>query len=75
MRWFGPAWDAPVCDDREHVETPVGQRCEDCGGEIAEGDQGLVLAYWDGSLDTDEHWKDFPVHLDCLLAMVGVGDE
>jgi hypothetical protein len=38
MRWFGESWGAPVCEDAEHVATPVGCECFEC-----ELDQGFML--------------------------------
>lgn len=64
MKWFGPDWDAPVTEEGEHVETPVGEPCGSCDELIEEGDQGLVLAYYDRNHEI-ECW--FPVHLACLI--------
>ena len=67
MRWFGEDWNAPVCEEGEQVETPFGQPCEDCKRPIEQGDQGIVLVSYE-----DHIVRDFPVHLDCLMGMVGV---
>lgn len=71
MRWFGPSWDAPVCEEGIEVQTPIGQPCEHCGQDIVEGDQGLMLAYLRAHTNGGPRaWSDFPIHLDCLTEMV-----
>jgi hypothetical protein len=65
MNYFGPPWDAPVCDEGEQVETPQGEPCGRCGVAIHYGDRGLLLVYYGDGGPTD-----WPVHLDCLLTAV-----
>jgi hypothetical protein len=65
MRWFGPSWNSPVCEEGEHVPTPVGEPCGYCHDLITEGQQGLVLHSSFGS-------GDWPIHLNCFgLTVLG----
>ena len=65
MRWFGEHWGAPVCDDSEHVPTPVGRRCGSCDKLIEEGDRGFLIPAIDRGLVVREPW-----HFDCLMESV-----
>ena len=40
---FGTLWDAPVCEDAEHVDTPIGYPCAFCPETIEISDRGLIL--------------------------------
>lgn len=44
MTWFGESWDADLCFECDHIETPVGQPCSWCEEEIAEGDRGVTYS-------------------------------
>ena len=68
MRWFGESWDAPVCEEGEHVPTPTGA-CGICDAAIRERDQGLILVRYGPNSTV----LDFPVHIDCLLSLVEPG--
>jgi hypothetical protein len=39
-------WDAPVTDDHEPINAPVGERCMWCRELIAEGDNGRIAPVW-----------------------------
>lgn len=41
MEYFGEKWDAPVTDDADQIDAPVGEKCMSCREPVAEGDQGL----------------------------------
>lgn len=71
MKWFGKSWGAPISDNGEHVETPVGITCFYCGNEIDDGDRGVVLPYPGRSKD------EVAYHLHCYLTATGgsEGDE
>jgi hypothetical protein len=43
MRWFGPSWNAPVCELGKHAPTPTGEFCFLCQTPIEDGDTGFVL--------------------------------
>lgn len=81
MRWFGEPWPAtgpraPVCEDDDYnVTTPVGRVCLFCGVAIDLRDQGLMMP--NVTLDTSGGpiLLTEPVHLGCLLRMIGVVDE
>lgn len=68
MKWFGKSWDAPICGDTEHVDTPTDKLCFCCQEPIAENDQGLIIPYLGKTTDTEEPW-----HTRCLLLSI-VGD-
>jgi hypothetical protein len=42
VRAFGE-WDAPVTDDAEWIDAPVGAVCMYCAETIADGDNGAVM--------------------------------
>lgn len=42
MTWFGPTWDAMICETAEQAETPVGLPCLHCDEPIAEGERGVL---------------------------------
>jgi hypothetical protein len=68
VRWFGASWNAPVCDRRAHIETPVDQPCGACGDPIRHGDQGVsVLTF--SPLRTAPR---SPYHLSCWFRVIGV---
>ena len=65
VRWFGESWNAPVCDPRALVETPVGEDCAwGSGAPIKAGDQGVGIP--DGSTGFYVWY-----HLDCWLRVIG----
>lgn len=45
MKWFGKAFDAPVYDPKDRVDTPVGETCMICQLSIAPNDHGFVVPY------------------------------
>jgi hypothetical protein len=67
MQWFGESWDAPVCDPRWHVDTPVGKLCDWCQEPVDEGDSGVVM----GGMTLDADGIPAPVivvhHRNCFL--------
>jgi hypothetical protein len=69
VKWFGKTWGAPVCEESDHVATPVGSACTVCGQEVIEGQRGLLLPFCGNPGDPPE----LPYHLQCFLASVGVG--
>lgn len=75
VRWFGPSWNAPVCEYATHVRTPQHAHCTRCGAAIALGDQGVIMEHLDGAADASgdvliRGGSRRPVHLDCLLLHV-----
>lgn len=68
VKFFGQPWDAPVCDDGEQVDVPVGQRCEGCGRRFTHDERGLVLPHY-----ASDGLRDYPIHVDCLLAKIAPG--
>lgn len=66
MRWFGKTWGAPINEQGEHVETPVGEHCLDCGELIDVTDRGVMIAHQDA-----HQWVRFrPWHFRCLLRQI-----
>lgn len=74
VRWFGESWGAPVCEQANHIETPVGMPC---GGHehlhstpdswlIHEHDQGITVPYHGA-----EGISTIAYHLDCWLHEIG----
>lgn len=59
---FG-VWDAPITDDAEWIEAPVGQLCMHCQTAFAEGDNGAIMP------------TGFGQHRECSLRSVlgGIG--
>ena len=43
--WFGESWGAPVCEESQHLPTPVGDLCTECAQPITEDDQGLLIPF------------------------------
>jgi hypothetical protein len=39
--WFGENWGAPICDEDDHIETPIGV-CLHCGEIFMQGDRGVT---------------------------------
>lgn len=75
LRWFGKSWEAPVCDPRAHVETPVGMVCighdhmhQKRSRRVLPGDQGVTMPY----LGTTGRVERCAYHLECWLHEVGV---
>ena len=67
MKWFGHQWNAPICEDSTHIETPVGQQCFWCEKPIIASDVGVVLPHLGETESTEEPW-----HLYCLQTSLGV---
>lgn len=65
MQWFGRDWDAPVNQECDRVEIPVGAACIVCGLSMWEYDQGVLLPRLGDSQVLD------PVHQGCFLYAVG----
>lgn len=42
--WFGESWGAPVCEEDNHLPTPVGAFCLSCEEAIEPTDAGVVTA-------------------------------
>jgi hypothetical protein len=72
MKWFGESWGAPVNEDTQHVGTPVGEYCAQCGDPIQEKDKGLVMPHVErGQLHANVSVQR-PWHLRCFLKNIGV---
>lgn len=64
--WFGHSWGAPICDQAEHLPTPIGERCLDCEEVFKGGDQGLTFpGVHDGAVELRS------MHIGCFLKMIG----
>jgi hypothetical protein len=70
FRWFGDSWGAPICNPEVEIDTPVGEFCARCGGQVRAGDRGITLPFHKGIHDpvTRE-----PYHLQCFKESVGIG--
>lgn len=66
MAYFGRRWDAPVFDDMQAVETPVGQTCLNCTEPVEHDDSGVVMPH----MDARGNVYPSPVHLECHLRSV-----
>ncbi len=66
--WFGTSWGAPICDDGNHLPTPVGEPCTDCKVPIFDGDQGLSVPFIFRRGDGLHAWKLTHIHIDCFRA-------
>ena len=69
MQWFGPTWNAPICNSQDKAATPVGWACAACGIEIKGGDRGFLIPHMDHDNTDSKPW-----HLRCLLNAVGVAE-
>lgn len=63
VRWFGPTWNAPVNDERAHVDTPD-EPCELCDKPFDGDDRGVGVPY----VGHGYCWY----HLACWGQMIGV---
>lgn len=43
MKRFGLPWGAPICEDLEVAETPVGEKCQWCDEPILPTDSGVLI--------------------------------
>src|SRR6266511_3596103 len=60
--WFGSGWDHPDLLMGNHVRTPAGQACLQCGRPIEADDQGLVVNHASDS-GVEAHLTSHPVHI------------
>lgn len=73
VQWFGLAPFGGICEDDNHVETPVGQKCGWCDETIEATDAGTRMIHM-GSLDPTDgskleaHYR--PYHQECQLRMI-----
>lgn len=65
--FFGERWDAPRVEDATQVNTPIGQRCLECGEPIEAGDRGLLTPTIQENPAGDIGWVIRPVHMECDL--------
>ncbi len=69
LRWFGSGWGHPDLLMGNHVSTPAGQACLECGKAIEADDHGLVVVS-STDHDVEAHIAPHPVHRECSeLAM------
>lgn len=68
VRWFGQSWHAPVCDPRNRVAAPVGERCSACHIALTSNDQGVTIPHYTGAAPKRAAW-----HLRCWIGEV-LGD-
>ena len=70
--WFGASWDAPVCDEKTHRDTPVDKSCAECFDPIGPHDQGMLIPYLTTTVaDTVERENTLEAfHLECFLRNV-----
>lgn len=74
MKWFGRSWGAPVCDPRDHVDTPVGEICYGHahmheGRELIDADDdGVLIPYYGEDAPLTNR---IAYHLDCWLHEIG----
>ena len=59
-KWFGASWGAPVCEDDDHVDTPVGAICLRCDEAISAEDRGFLRVHIAEGRATVR-----PIHLEC----------
>lgn len=65
--WFGRPWGAggvaPVCEDGQHIATPVGSLCLWCDEPIEADDSGVVTPYIDAAINVHQAAQ----HVECFL--------
>jgi hypothetical protein len=68
VKWFGENWNALICYETEHIETPVGKRCGYCQERIQENSQGVLLPLF------GHEWQpsEIPYELSCFFKMLGL---
>lgn len=66
MKRFGKSWGAPICEDLEVIEPPVGLPCSSCNRPIGPKDSGVVMPLVE---EVDSVWRtrEIPQHLGCFL--------
>lgn len=66
-KWFGESWEAPVCQDDNHVDVPIGALCEDfnCRRPITECDQGFLIYHYEQEKSGYRPW-----HKACLIGQI-----
>lgn len=42
VAWFGPKWDAVICETAQQAEAPIGLPCLHCDEPIAEDERGVL---------------------------------
>jgi hypothetical protein len=62
--WFGSGWDHPDLLMGNHVRTPAGRACLECGRPIEADDQGLVVNLA-SDCEVEAHLTFHPVHRSC----------
>lgn len=67
MKWFGTAWDAPICTTTEQVPVPVGKVCMHCDKPIEATHRGLVLLHHGEATEPTE----VVTHLYCFAKSLG----
>lgn len=70
VNWFGPDWGAPVNQNTEPIEIPIGVPCTRCFRPFTDGDRGVTVPSLSGDLSFVTLAS---FHLDCMLKEVGVG--
>lgn len=68
MKWFGENWGAKLCEEGEHVETPVGKCCTLCNQAVVDGDDGIVVPCVRETVTLE------PTHRVCLARAIFGGD-
>lgn len=53
--WFGESWGAPMCEEANHIPTPVGAFCISCDEPIAVDDHGVVTPQYGLDAQAAEH--------------------
>jgi hypothetical protein len=74
MRYFGNPYPnrvnpAPVYEEMEETQAPIGEECPYCSKPIEEGDSGFMIPFFDVSVVHEQPW-----HRLCLLSNI-LGDE
>ena len=69
LRWFGPPWNAEVCNP-ETNDTASTPRCEYCRCSFMDGDQGFVL----GETGTVGLVERRSYHRHCLASYLGIDE-
>jgi hypothetical protein len=68
MKWFGPAWGAPVNATCDQTAVPVGETCGRCGVAFVADDVGFVLP----ALLAHDEVGTVAYHRRCLAEMIGI---
>ncbi len=72
LRWFGPAWGAPLCTADRQVFLPANVSCVLCGLPIGPDDSGVRLPYMGMAAPARSRWSHYD--LTCFTEIITASD-